>query len=199
MDFNILDVMSDNIKNIDITRSYVYVLELVENHYYICRTSNFMQRMNDHFTGGGAEYTKKYRPIKIIEANEEKNVYDERDKTLEYMRIYGYEKVRGYAWCREILLKFPKVKDKESVIIENSYKNDNIRDMYVNENKDIIEIGNVLNKSPGSVAFSLEKMKIVERRQLSRGYFDYVFSDLYDKYKTTKLRFPRGRKKKVIK
>ena len=26
-------------------------------------------------------------------------------------------------------------------------------------------------------------MKIVERRQLSRGYFDYVFSDLYDKYK----------------
>jgi hypothetical protein len=26
-------------------------------------------------------------------------------------------------------------------------------------------------------------MKIVERRQLSRGYFVYVFSDLYDKYK----------------
>ena len=28
-------------------------------------------------------------------------------------------------------------------------------------------------------------MKIVERRQLSRGYFDYVFSDLYDKHKRT--------------
>ena len=43
------------------------------------------------------------------------------------------------------------------------------------ENKDIIEIGNILNRSPGSIAYSLEVMGIVERRQLSKGYFDYIF------------------------
>lgn len=52
--------------------------------------------------------------------------------------------------------------------------------MYLLENKDIIEIGKCLNISPGSVAYNLEKMKIVERRQLSRGYFEYIFSDLYE-------------------
>ena len=36
-----------------------------------------------------------------------------------------------------------------------------------------------MNKTPGSIAYILEKMKIVDRRQLCRGYMDYVFSDLY--------------------
>lgn len=186
MNFNILDVLPDDINNIDLTRSYVYVLELNNKHYYVGRTSNFLQRMNEHFTGVGAKYTKKYKPTKIIEVNEEINVYDERDKTLEYMNLYGYENVRGYAWCRETLLKKPKIKKKEKNVIERGYEDEGIRNLYANENKDIIEIGSILNKSPGSISFSLEKMKIVERRQLSRGYFDYVFSDLYDKYKRKK-------------
>jgi hypothetical protein len=183
MNLNILDVLPENINTIDLTRSYIYVLELIDDRYYIGRTSNFMQRMNDHFTGSGSEYTKKYKPIKIIEVTEETNLTDERDKTLEYMRIYGYEKVRGYTWCRETLKKFPKIKKNKKNILEKNYDNEDIKELYINENKNIIEIGNILNKSPGSIAYVLEKMKIVERRQLSKGYFDYIFSELYDKHK----------------
>lgn len=198
MQFNILDYLLDNIGNIDLTRSYVYVLKLEEERYYIGRTSNFMQRMKEHFTGFGSEYTKKYKPLNIIEVIEEKNEYDERDKTLEYMKIYGFEKVRGYAWCQDVLLKFPKTnkkKQKNINPINNKflYDNDEIRKLYVDENKDIIEIGNILNKSPGSIAFILEKMLLVERRQLTRGYFDYTFSELYDKHKRT------NKKQNVIK
>jgi predicted GIY-YIG superfamily endonuclease len=180
-----------NIDNIDITRSYVYVLELEDNRYYVGRTSNFIQRMNEHFTDNGALYTKKYKPIKIKEVIEEKTCYDERDKTLEYMEIYGWENVRGYAWCRETLTKKPKIKNKkeskqikEYVICDSDIV---IRDMYLLENKDVIEIGNYLNISPGSISYTLEKMKIVNRRQLSRGYFDYVFSDLYEQNKKDKI------------
>ena len=179
MSFNILNVL-DNIYNIDLTRSYVYVLELEDNHYYIGRTSNFIQRMNEHFTDNGALYTKKYKPIKIKEVVQEKTCYDERDKTLEYMEKYGWENVRGYAWCRENMSKKPKIKNKTKQSKEYLI-NDNdviIRNMYVIENKDVIEIGNYLNRSPGSIAYSLEKLGIVNRRQLSRGYFDYIFSDL---------------------
>ena len=100
MEFNIFDYLSDDIGNIDLTRSYVYVLKLEDERYYVGRTSNFMQRMNEHFTLRGSEYTKKYKPIKVVEVIEEKDMYDERDKTLEYMQKYGYEKVRGYAWCK---------------------------------------------------------------------------------------------------
>lgn len=180
-----------NIDNIDITRSYVYVLKLEDNRYYIGRTSNFVQRMNEHFTNNGALYTKKYKPIKIKEVVEEKTCYDERDKTLEYMEIYGWKNVRGYAWCRETLTKKPKFKNKkENNQIKEYLINDSdtvIRDMYLLETKDVIEIGKILNISPGSIAYSLEKMGIVNRRQLSRGYFDYVLSDLYEQNKKEKL------------
>ena len=180
-----------NIDNIDLTRSYVYVLEIEDTRYYVGRTSNFIQRMNEHFTENGALYTKKYKPIKIKEVVEEKTCYDERDKTLEYMETYGWENVRGYAWCRETLNQKPKIKNtkeskqiKEYVICDNDIV---IRDMYLLENKDVIEIGQNLNISPGSIAYTLEKMKIVNRRQLCRGYFDYVFSDLYEQNKKDKI------------
>jgi len=187
MSFNILNVL-DNVDNIDLTQSYVYVLELEGNHYYVGRTNNFIQRMNDHFTNNGSLYTKKYKPIKIKEVVQEKSCYDERDKTIEYMEKYGWENVRGYTWCREIITKKPKIKTKNimSTQVKEYFidENDNmIKDMYTIQNKNIIEIGNYLNRTPGSVAYSLEKMGIVNRRQLSRGYFDYIFSDLYEKSK----------------
>ena len=163
MNCNILDVISENITNIDLTRSYVYVLELVDDHYYVGRTSNFIQRMNEHFNGMGSEYTKKYKPVRVIEVIEEKNITDERDKTLEYMKIYGHEKVRGYTWCRELLKNPPKIGKNKKILFLKNYENEEVRQMYINENKNIIEIGNILNKSPGSIAYSLEKMKIEDK------------------------------------
>jgi len=201
MSFNILNVL-DNIDNIDLTQNYIYVLELEDNHYYIGRTSNFIQRMNEHFTNNGSIYTKKYKPIKIREVIQEKTCYDERDKTLEYMEIYGWKNVRGYAWCRETLLKKPKIKTKnkkDKIEIKEYFIDDNdniIRNMYTIENKNIIEIGNCLERTPGSIAYSLEKMGIVNRRQLSNGYFDYIFSDLYDKSKN--INKPKINKKDKI-
>lgn len=186
MEFNISNVLDDGIGDIDLTKNYIYVLELEDNRYYVGRTSNFIQRMKDHFLEGGSIYTKKFRPLKIKEVIEEVSFYDERDKTLEYMEIYGWERVRGYAWCHEALSRKPKInekpqknKTKEYIILDE----DEIRNMYLLENKDIIEIGNIMNRSPGSIAYSLERMGIVDRRQLSRGYFAYTFSDLYDECK----------------
>ena len=95
MAFNISSVIDNelNIDNIDLTKNYVYVLELEDNRYYVGRTSNFIQRMNEHFTSNGSIYTKKYKPIKIIEIVEEKTPFDERDKTIEYMKKYSWEKL----------------------------------------------------------------------------------------------------------
>lgn len=179
MDFD-MNILYD-VSLLDITKSYIYVLELVEERYYVGRTCNFIQRMEEHFTGEGSIYTKKYKPIKIIEVIEEKTKYDERDKTLEYMDMYGWKKVRGYAWCSIELTKKPKITNIDKICIEkeHNYENKEVRNLYENEKKDIIEIGNILNKTPGSIAYILEKMKIVDRRQLCRGYMDYVFSDLY--------------------
>ena len=61
--FKLLDCFDESIDNIDITKNYIYVLKLEEDRYYIGRTSNILRRIKEHFTEGGAIYTKKYKPL----------------------------------------------------------------------------------------------------------------------------------------
>lgn len=189
LSFNILDCFDDNIDNLDLTKNYIYVLKLVEDRYYVGRTSNILKRIEEHFTVGGSIYTKKYKPLKIIEVTEELTNEDERFKTLEIMEKYGWEKVRGACWC-SLEIKKPNIEKnkkpkpkKPKPNCENFYKNDNdIKELYCSQNKNIIEISDILDLSPGLIAFRLEKMNVVIRRQLSKGYFEYINSDLYNLY-----------------
>ena len=185
--FNILEFCDDNQDNLDLTKNYIYVLKLVDDRYYVGRTSNILKRMEEHFTIGGAVYTKKYKPLKIIEVIEELTNEDERFKTLEIMEKYGWEKVRGSCWC-SLEIKQPNIEKNKKPKIKKQkhkifYRNDDIiKKLYCEENKNIIEISEVLEVSPGLIAFRLEKLDIVIRRQLSRGYFDYIENGLYDLY-----------------
>jgi len=193
--FNILECFDENISNLDITKNYIYVLQLIDDRYYVGRTGNILRRIQEHFTGCGALYTIKYKPLKLIEIKEELTNKDERNKTIEIMNKYGWEKVRGSNWC-SLEIKKPNIeKNKKHKVnkdkIEVEYDIDkNIRELYCSENKNIIEISEILDKTPGLVAFRLEKMNIVNRRQLSSGYFEYIGSDLY------KINIERRKKKR---
>lgn len=74
--------------------SFIYVLGLENNKYYIGRTQNLQQRLNDHKNGLGSYWTKKYPFIKLIDYRIGTK-YEETAKTLEYMDRYGIENVRG--------------------------------------------------------------------------------------------------------
>ena len=50
---------------------------------------------------------------------------------------------------------------------------------------------------PGSVAYRLEKLNIIKRKQLARGYIDYVESDLYVKDIERRNKEREQKKKKV--
>jgi predicted GIY-YIG superfamily endonuclease len=183
--FNILDCFDVSIDNLDVTKNYIYVLELIEDRYYVGRTGNILRRIEEHFTNNGANYTKAFKPLKVLEVVEEKTNEDEKIKTLEYMSKYGWEKVRGYSWCSVELLKPPKIhkknvnkRKKEYIIIPQEY-DEKLKILYFNENKDIIEIGNYLNKTPGQIAYRLEKLGVIERKQLALGYYSYITSEMY--------------------
>ena len=184
--FNFLNCFDDSISNLDITKNYIYVLKLVEDRYYVGRTSNILRRIKEHFTEDGAVYTKKYKPLKVIEIEEEKSNDQERIKTLSTMEKYGWEKVRGYCWC-SLLIKKPKIKNnnknKKVVELIPNKNDEKLEFFYCVENKNILEIGKILNISPGSVAYRLEKLNIINRRQLAKGYFEYVESELYEENK----------------
>lgn len=74
----------------------LYVLQLVSNKFYIGKTyKNVSDRFNSHKKGLGAEWTKLYKPILVLEQFESNDKFDEDKYTKKYMERYGIDNVRG--------------------------------------------------------------------------------------------------------
>jgi len=74
---------------------YIYTLKLQKDKYYIGKTNNPEFRLNSHFNSNGSEWTRKYKPIKVIELKNNCDNYDEDKITRQYMDKYGINNVRG--------------------------------------------------------------------------------------------------------
>ena len=74
---------------------FVYVLKLEKDKYYVGKTSNPIFRLDNHFKNNGSEWTKLYKPIKIIKLIPNCDNYDEDKYTKIYMDKYGIDNVRG--------------------------------------------------------------------------------------------------------
>ncbi len=81
----------------------VYVLKCDMNKYYVGRSFKYEKRIDQHFAGNGAEWTKKYTPIDVDKVIQNSDVYDEDKYTLMYMNKYGISNVRGGTYSRLIL------------------------------------------------------------------------------------------------
>lgn len=82
--------------------STVYILRLEEGKYYIGKTINLDSRLAAHFGGNGAVWTKKYRPLELVEKMPGDEVI-ENNYTLQYMKKYGIDNVRGGTFCQLVL------------------------------------------------------------------------------------------------
>ena len=74
---------------------YIYALKLEKGKYYIGKTSNPQFRLQSHFDSNGSSWTKKYKPLKVIEIIPNCDDYDEDKTTMKYMDKYGINNVRG--------------------------------------------------------------------------------------------------------
>lgn len=76
----------------------VYVLKLEHGKYYVGYAEGSVERRVDqHFNGSGAAWTKRHKPVKVLLIAEgEKR--KERAMTLACMKRGGWENVRGSAW-----------------------------------------------------------------------------------------------------
>lgn len=83
--------------------SFVYVLKLENDKYYVGVSSDVDRRFKDHQSGTGSSWTSLHKPIKIIEVVEKRGQFDEDNKTKEYMIQYGIDNVRGGTYCTTIL------------------------------------------------------------------------------------------------
>lgn len=75
----------------------IYVLRLVNGKYYVGRSNilNINRRIRQHCLVDGAQWTKLYKPVAILEFLDFCPGYVETLKTIEYMRKYGWRNVRG--------------------------------------------------------------------------------------------------------
>lgn len=89
---------------------FVYLLQLQDNKYYIGRTDDIERRIGQHFLGNGAVWTRLFKPLSVISYEIEKDDWFENFKTLQIMKIYGIDKVRGGSWCMIELDQLTKIK-----------------------------------------------------------------------------------------
>jgi predicted GIY-YIG superfamily endonuclease len=84
----------------------IYVLQCENNKYYVGKTSNVDRRFAEHLDGHyGSEWTRYYAPQQIIEVQNMSSEFDEMKKTLEYMRRFGIDHVRGAQWSNITLTR----------------------------------------------------------------------------------------------
>jgi hypothetical protein len=79
---------------------FLYILQLEQQKYYIGKTTNTQFRLDMHFNSHGSEWTKKYKPVQIVEIIPNCDDYDEDKYTIKYMEKYGINNVRGGSFCK---------------------------------------------------------------------------------------------------
>jgi hypothetical protein len=83
---------------------FIYILKLTNEKFYIGKSRNqrtLVNRLRNHFSRGGAVWTKRHKPIEVVDIL---NIIDEKfmeDRIVfEYMNTYGIDNVRGGSFCK---------------------------------------------------------------------------------------------------
>ena len=81
-------------------RPIVYVLELEDDCYYVGITYNLNNRLSQHWEGTAAKWTKLHKPVAVILIEFPSSMERENELTLEFIKTYGADKVKGGRYCK---------------------------------------------------------------------------------------------------
>lgn len=91
---------------VEVDRNYlVCVLKLKNDKWWVGKTTNIKRTLKKIRSGNGSPWTVINPLIKLEELREHSDL---KEVTLEYMRKYGWENVRGYAWSQWNMKNPPK-------------------------------------------------------------------------------------------
>lgn len=88
---------------VDAVQSTIYVLQCAHDKYYVGKTEkDAKERMAEHVAGEGSAWTKLHTPQSVVETVPDQPFHEDA-KTLEYMRKYGVDNVRGGKYSLPVL------------------------------------------------------------------------------------------------
>ena len=155
----------------------IYVLQCENNKYYVGRTNNLEQRIDNHFNNFGSYWTIRYKPIKILKMYHNCDEYDEDKYTLKYMKKYGIDNVRGGSFVRLTLSKYEKkflikmIRSSENKCFYcnglTHYVNDcnlkNVKNFLIDINNEIIDVCNLHHSSENNYIDIKEYVEILSK------------------------------------
>lgn len=87
-----------------------YLLLLADGKYYVGFSQDMEADIHRQFQGKGLAWTKNHPPQRVIQKVKTLNVETAMQLTLQAMKDYGWENVRGYRWTAELIQR-PKELD----------------------------------------------------------------------------------------
>ena len=79
----------------------VYVLQCEQGKYYVGRTDQSVpQRFKQHLHGRGSAWTRKYKPLCVVEKKKNASKWDEDAYVKRWMKSKGIDNVRGGSYCQ---------------------------------------------------------------------------------------------------
>ncbi len=87
---------------------FIYSLRLANDMYYIGKSTNPTRRIEEHFIGDGALFTKIHKPIEVISIISNADDFDEDKHVKLFMAKYGIDNVRGGSYCNAKINDFQK-------------------------------------------------------------------------------------------
>src|SRR5438445_9325746 len=83
--------------------SIIYSLKCEQDKYYVGRTDCIEKRYQQHLNGEGSQWTKKYKPLSILNTYPSTSPFDEDKTTKELMSVYGIDNVRGGSYVTDYI------------------------------------------------------------------------------------------------
>ena len=78
----------------------IYIIALERGKYYVGKSNNLARRQKEHLNGSACAWTKKYKPVSVVQIISNASPFDEDKYTKEYMSKYGISNVRGGSYAQ---------------------------------------------------------------------------------------------------
>lgn len=161
---------------------HIYILRLSTGKYYIGKTKNVDKRWEEHISGNGSGWTKKYKPLSLIKSVVSTSHFDEDRYVKEYMEKYGIENVRGGTYsnmvldanCIAVLEK--EIRHSNNLCVRCGRDTHFIKDCYATTNSD----GKAIKKETAKDTKKDVKPPKAYKEVVKTKKKDYCCSDDYD-------------------